>query len=74
MNSIEIIEFFSSSRLQSLSRNRDGILYAELDLNLCQQMKEQFGFEHSQRWPDYIENFKRAAHISFEPQIIRSDQ
>lgn len=60
-------------RPKSLSRDRDGILYAELDLNMCQLVKEQCGFDQSQRWPEYIDNFRRAAHASYEPQIIRSD-
>lgn len=72
-NLFEFIVFFFTISFQSLTRNRNGILYAELDLNLCQQMKDCFGFKHSQRWPNYIENFKRAADISFQPQIIQSD-
>lgn len=67
----EIVNFYFF-QFQSLSRDRDGILYAELDLNMYQQIKDKFGFEQSQRWPEYIENFKRAAHHSYEPQIIRS--
>lgn len=56
---------------QSLSRDRDGILYAELDLNMCQLVKKEMGFDQSQRWPEYIDNLMRAAHVSYEPQIIR---
>lgn len=34
-----------SSRTPGLSRNRDGLLVAELDLNLCRQMNDIWNFK-----------------------------
>lgn len=33
--------------LQGLSRNRDGLLFTEVDLNLCRQIKDYWGFRVS---------------------------
>lgn len=56
---------------QSLSRNRDGILLADLDLNMCKEMQQQFGFHESQRLSYYKNNWLNAANLSFVPQIIQ---
>lgn len=45
--------------LQSLSRDKDGLLVVELDLNLCRQVKDFWGFRMTQRVPLYAESFKR---------------
>lgn len=37
------------SRTPGLSRNRDGLLVAELDLNLCRQTRDSWGFRVSIR-------------------------
>lgn len=55
---------------KGLSTVRDGILFAELDLNLCQQMKEAFGFDQSQRWSYYNNKWIAASELSFKPEII----
>lgn len=55
---------------QSLSRIRDGILYAELDLNMCNEMREQLGLHKSQRLSYYKDSWLHASNLSFSPQII----
>ena len=38
---------FFISFLEGLSRIRDGLLVAEMDLNLCRQVKDRWGFRVS---------------------------
>lgn len=54
-----------------MSRNQDGLLIAEIDLNLCRQVKDYWGFRLTQRLADYGRDFTQAADINYEPQIIR---
>lgn len=56
---------------QGLSRDRDGLLISEVDLNLCRQVKDFWTFRMTQRLPLYVESFKKAADPNFKPQIIR---
>lgn len=57
--------------LQSLSRCQDGLLVTELDLNLCRQVKDFWGFRQTQRLPLYAESLQKASELDFKPQIIR---
>ncbi|KAH8264186.1 hypothetical protein KR038_004304 [Drosophila bunnanda] len=59
------------SRTPSLSRDSDGLLVVELDLNLCRQVKDFWGFRMTQRIPLYAESFQKASEHDFKPQIIR---
>jgi len=59
------------SRTPGLSRVRDGVLIAELDLNLCRQTKDSWGFRMTQRLPLYAKSLTAAADPSYQPQIIR---
>ncbi|XP_016953718.1 beta-ureidopropionase [Drosophila biarmipes] len=59
------------SRTPSLSRDKDGLLVVELDLNLCRQVKDFWGFRMTQRIPLYAESFKKASEHDFKPQIIK---
>lgn len=59
------------SRTPSLSRCNDGLLVTELDLNLCRQVKDFWGFRQTQRLPLYAESFQKASELDFKPQIIR---
>lgn len=71
--SIHLVFFhfsFMFSSLQSLSTVRDGILYAELDLNLCKKMRETLGFNQSQRVSYYQNKWIQISDTSFVPQII----
>ncbi|EDW82829.1 uncharacterized protein Dwil_GK10205 [Drosophila willistoni] len=59
------------SRTPSLSRSRDGLLITEMDLNLCRQVKDFWGFRMTQRLPLYAESFQKASEPDFKPQIIK---
>ncbi|KAI6184242.1 Upb-1 [Aphelenchoides bicaudatus] len=59
------------SRTPSLSRVREGVLIAELDLNLCRQTKDSWGFRMTQRLPLYAKSFTAAADPNYKPQIVR---
>ncbi|VDM38186.1 unnamed protein product [Toxocara canis] len=80
--------FFGSSyvaapdgrRTEGLSRTRDGVLIAELDLNLCQQTKDSWGFQvgtlyiekkMTRRLDMYAKEIAMAAQPDYKPQIIR---
>ncbi|XP_019890120.1 beta-ureidopropionase isoform X1 [Ooceraea biroi] len=43
------------SRTPGLSRDKDGLLIGELDLNMCRQMKDIWGFRMTQRLDMYAE-------------------
>jgi beta-ureidopropionase len=60
-----------ASRTPGLSRVRDGLLVAELDLNLCRQVKDKWGFQMTQRLELYAQSLANAVKEDFEPQIIR---
>lgn len=60
-----------ASRSPSLSRCRDGLLIADLDLNLCRQVRDSWGFQMTARYDMYAEELTRYVHHDFEPQIIR---
>ncbi|KAH8370675.1 hypothetical protein KR093_004627 [Drosophila rubida] len=59
------------SRTPSLSRCQDGLLVTELDLNLCRQVKDFWGFRQTQRLPLYAESLQKASELDFKPQIVR---
>ncbi|XP_017481764.1 PREDICTED: beta-ureidopropionase [Rhagoletis zephyria] len=61
----------NGARTPGLSRNRDGLLITEIDLNLCRQVKDFWNFPMTQRLPLYAESLARAAQLDFEPQVIR---
>lgn len=56
--------------MQGLSRDQDGLLIVEMDLNLCRQVKDHWGFRMTQRLADYGRDFSRAAELDFKPQLI----
>lgn len=59
------------SRTPGLSRYRDGLLVSEVDLNLCRQMKDMWGFRMTQRLPLYAESLAKAIQPDFKQQIIK---
>ncbi|XP_037046286.1 beta-ureidopropionase-like [Bradysia coprophila] len=61
------------SRTPGLSRTDDGLLIAELDLNLCRQIKDHWGFRLTQRLPLYADSLANAIQLDFKPQIIREN-
>lgn len=60
------------ARTPGLSRVKDGLLIAQLDLNLCRQIKDKWGFTITQRLDMYAENLCRAVKPDYEPQIVRN--
>lgn len=60
----------NGSRTPGLSRIRDGVLVTEVDLNLCRQVKDKWGFQMTQRLEEYGRWLSEAAKPDFEPQII----
>ena len=59
-----------ASRTPGLSRVSDGLLVAELDLNLCRQVRDRWGFRMNQRLELYADAFARAANPDFQPQVV----
>nr|XP_018916514.1 PREDICTED: beta-ureidopropionase [Bemisia tabaci] len=58
------------SRTPGLSRVRDGLLVSELDLNLCRQVKDRWGFQMTQRLDLYAASLAKAVQSDFQPQRI----
>lgn len=51
--------------------NQDGLLITEIDLNLCRQINDRWGFRATQRLAEYGEEVSNAADPFFLPQVIR---
>lgn len=60
----------NGSRTHGLSRTRNGLLIAELDLNLCRQVRDVWGFQMTQRLDMYADLLKEAIKPDFKPQLI----
>ena len=60
------------SRTPPLSRTRDGLLITELDLNMCQQIKDKWGFTMTGRHGLYADLLKRFSQADFVPQEVSS--
>jgi len=60
-----------ASRTPSLSRVNEGLLVAEVDLNLCQQVKDKWGFQMTARYPMYAEFLTHFVDPNFKPQIVK---
>lgn len=58
------------SRTPSLSRVRDGVLVVEVDLNLCRQLKDTWGFRMTQRLPLYAESLTRAVKSDYVADVV----
>ncbi|XP_062546991.1 beta-ureidopropionase [Armigeres subalbatus] len=61
------------SRTPSLSRDKDGLLVAEMDLNLCRQVKDFWGFPMTQRLPMYAESLAKVVRSDYKPQLVREN-
>jgi len=57
------------SRTPGLSRLKDGLLISEMDLNLCRQSKDKWGFKMTQRLNIYADAFYWASQPDFQPQV-----
>lgn len=70
--------FYGSSHLSapdasctpSLSRYRDGLMVADMDLNLCRQLKDKWGFRMTARYELYDDLLACYLKPDFQPQII----
>jgi dihydropyrimidinase len=59
------------SRTKCLSRTNDGLLISEVDLNICRQVKDKWGFQMTARYPMYAELLQRYCNDKFEKQVIK---
>jgi len=59
------------SRTPGLSRVEDGVLIAELDLNLCRQVSDQWGFKMTQRLDMYAKEMGEFVKPDFKPPIVK---
>lgn len=60
-----------ASRTPGLSRTRDGLLVTEVDLNLCRQIKDKWGFTMTNRVEMYAELLTEACKDGYKPQRVR---
>jgi beta-ureidopropionase len=56
---------------QGLSRVSDGLLVAEVDLNLCQQVKDKWGFQMTGRYEMYAQFLNDYIKPDYQPQIVK---
>nr|XP_023013526.1 beta-ureidopropionase-like [Leptinotarsa decemlineata] len=61
----------NGTRSPGLSRTKDGLLIAEFDLNMCRQIKDERGFDVTQRLQLYQELLSNITKTDFKPQIIK---
>ncbi|CAL4075799.1 unnamed protein product [Meganyctiphanes norvegica] len=59
------------SRTPGLSRTHDGLLVSEVDLNLCRQVKDRWGFRMTQRLDLYAASLTEAVQPNYQPPIVR---
>ncbi|XP_008592285.1 PREDICTED: beta-ureidopropionase-like, partial [Galeopterus variegatus] len=60
-----------SSRTPGLSRSRDGLLVAELNLNLCRQMSDVWNFKMTGRYEMYAQELAEAIKPNYSPTIVK---
>ncbi|XP_038221845.1 beta-ureidopropionase-like [Zerene cesonia] len=61
------------TRTPSLSRTKDGLLIAQLDLNMCRQIKDKWGFAMTQRLDLYANSLSKYLKGEQGPQLIRDN-
>lgn len=54
-----------------LSRCQDGLMIADMDLNLCQQVKDKWGFAMTARYQKYSDLLSAYIKEDFRPQVIK---
>ncbi|KYR00383.1 beta-alanine synthase [Tieghemostelium lacteum] len=59
------------SRTPGLSRVRDGLNISEVDLNLCQQVKDKWNFQMTGRYEIYAKFLTEYIDPNYKPQIIK---
>nr|XP_025713046.1 beta-ureidopropionase isoform X2 [Callorhinus ursinus]XP_025713047.1 beta-ureidopropionase isoform X2 [Callorhinus ursinus]XP_025713048.1 beta-ureidopropionase isoform X2 [Callorhinus ursinus] len=60
-----------SSRTPGLSRTRDGLLVAELDLNLCRQVNDIWNFKMTGRYEMYAQELTEAVKPNYSPNVVK---
>ncbi|XP_039703651.1 beta-ureidopropionase isoform X2 [Pteropus medius] len=60
-----------SSRTPGLSRNREGLLVAELNLNLCRQINDIWNFKMTGRYEMYARELAEAVKPNYSPNIVK---
>ena len=63
-----------ASRTPSLSRSRDGLMVCDVNLGLCRQVKDKWGFQMTARYDMYAEFFRKFTDMNYEPQVIRGPE
>eukprot|EP01018_Ginkgo_biloba_P015039 Gb_26372 [translate_table: standard] len=53
-----------------LSRCQDGLIIADMDLNLCRQFKDKWGFRMTARYDMYAELLANYIKPEFKPQVV----
>ncbi|XP_062506815.1 beta-ureidopropionase-like [Corticium candelabrum] len=61
-----------ASRTPGLSRTNDGLLVAELDLNLCRQIRDKWCFQMTSRLDMYAEELPKVIKPDFKPNVHES--
>ncbi|XP_068654988.1 beta-ureidopropionase [Aristolochia californica] len=59
-----------ASSSPSLSRYRDGLIISDMDLNLCRQLKDKWGFRMTARYELYAELLSEYLKPDFKPQVV----
>jgi len=57
-------------RTYPLSRTKDGLLVADIDLNLCRQVKDEWGFQMTARYELYAQKLKEYISGDYQQQIV----
>lgn len=60
----------NGGRCEGLSRVRDGVLIAELDLNLIRQTRDHWGYQMTSRFPLYAQSLSQFVKPDYQPQGI----
>ncbi|XP_053135674.1 beta-ureidopropionase [Hemicordylus capensis] len=59
------------SRTPGLSRTQDGLLVAQMDLNLCRQVADKWNFKMTGRYEMYAKELAAAVQPNFVPNVIK---
>lgn len=63
----------NGERTPALSRRADGLLIAEMDLNLCRQVRDEWSLRNTQRLPLYAEALAEVVKPGYKQQIVREN-
>ncbi|CAG9770768.1 unnamed protein product [Ceutorhynchus assimilis] len=61
----------NGSRTPGLSRTKNGLLVTAIDLNMCRQVKDHWGFQMTQRLDMYAELLPKVLEQDFKPQLVK---